>query len=200
MDLEQVEHKICQYLQLWILYAEISVDLKRKSKLSRESAVTACKVYGSYISDSVRQVDEVMKLFYMEKELRIIKNRGHFPVATITQQGTKIETIKDKEKVLKAVDAETVEMIKAVRKSEENYERKQEEAKNRDQQLRLTRQTNRSDFKFLHNGQQHTNQKWQNKDGSASHTLRHKCNMSLLSPRPTQPLTAIDMNHQRMTQ
>ena len=37
MDLEEVEHKIRQYLQLWILYAEISVDLKRKSKLSRKA-------------------------------------------------------------------------------------------------------------------------------------------------------------------
>ena len=51
MDLEEVEYKIHQYLQLWKLYAEISVELKRKSKLSRESAVTACKVYRSYISD-----------------------------------------------------------------------------------------------------------------------------------------------------
>ena len=51
MDLEEVECKSCQYCQLWKLYAEISVELKRKSKLSRESAVTACKVYGSYISD-----------------------------------------------------------------------------------------------------------------------------------------------------
>ena len=51
MDLEEVEYKILQYCQLWKLYAEISVELKRKSKLSRESAVTACKVYGSYISD-----------------------------------------------------------------------------------------------------------------------------------------------------
>ena len=90
-----------------------------------------------------------MKLFCMEKELRIIKNRGHFPVPTITPQGTKIETIKDKEKVLKAVDGETVELIKAVRESEENYEREQEEAKNRDQQLRVTRQTNRADFDFF---------------------------------------------------
>ena len=40
-------------------------------------------------------------------------------------------------------------MIKAVRESEENYKREQEEAKNRDQQLRLTRQTSRSDFNFL---------------------------------------------------
>ena len=106
-------------------------------------------MYGLYISDILRQVDEVMKLFCMKKELRIIKNRGNFPVPTITQQGTKIETIKDKEKVLKAVDAETVEMIKAVRESKENYEREQEEAKNRGQQLRLTRQTNRSDFNFF---------------------------------------------------
>ena len=62
MDLEEVEGKICQYLKLWKLYAEISVELKRKSQLSWESAVTACKVYGSYISDILRQVDEVMKL------------------------------------------------------------------------------------------------------------------------------------------
>ena len=39
-------------------------------------------------------------------------------------------------------------MVKVVRRSEENYEREQEEAKNRDQQLKLTRQTNRSDFNF----------------------------------------------------
>ena len=90
-----------------------------------------------------------MKLFAMEKELRIIKNRGHFPVPVITPQGIKIETLQDKKKVLDAVDTEITEMIKAVRESEENYEREQEEAKSRDQQLRLTRQTNRSDFNFL---------------------------------------------------
>ena len=85
----------------------------------------------------------------MEKELRIIKNRGHFPVPTITPQGTKIETTKDKKKVLEAVDTEVVEMIRAVRESKEKYER-EEEAKNRDQlQLRLKRQTNRPDFNFL---------------------------------------------------
>ena len=51
MDLEEIEGKICQYLELWKLYAEISVELKRKSELSRESAVKVCKVYGSFISD-----------------------------------------------------------------------------------------------------------------------------------------------------
>ena len=51
MDLEEVEYKILQYCHLWKLYAEISVELKRKSKLSKESAVTACKVYAPYISD-----------------------------------------------------------------------------------------------------------------------------------------------------
>ena len=132
MDLEEVEYKIRQYCQLWKLYAEISVGLKRKSKLSWESTVTACKVYGSHISDILRQVDEVMKLFAMEKELRIIKNRGHFPVPVITPQGTKIKTLQDKNKVLEAVDTEIVEMIKAVRESEENHERA------RSQKLRST--------------------------------------------------------------
>ena len=35
MDLEEVESKILQYCQLWKLYAEISVELKRKSTLSQ---------------------------------------------------------------------------------------------------------------------------------------------------------------------
>ena len=95
MALEEIECKIHQYLQLWKLYAKISVKLKRKSELSQESAVTACKVYGPYISDILRQVDKVMKLFAMVKELRIIKSRGHFPIPTITPQGTKIETMHD---------------------------------------------------------------------------------------------------------
>ena len=96
MDLEEVEHKILQYCKLWKLYAEISVKLKRISKLSQESTVTACKVYGLYISDILRQVNEVMKLFTMEKELRIIKNRGHFPIPSITPQGSHHKAQKSK--------------------------------------------------------------------------------------------------------
>ena len=34
MDLEEVKHKICQYCQLWKLYAETSAELKRKTRLS----------------------------------------------------------------------------------------------------------------------------------------------------------------------
>ena len=83
MELEEIEEKICQYCKLWKLYAETSVELKRKSKLSRQDAVTACKVYRLYISD-ILQVNKVMTLFAMEKELRIIKNREYFPVPTTT--------------------------------------------------------------------------------------------------------------------
>ena len=89
MDLDEIEDKIGQYCQLWKLYTETSIELKRKSKLSWEKAVTACKVEGMYISDILLQVNEVLKLFAIEKELRIINNRGHFPVPKITQQGTK---------------------------------------------------------------------------------------------------------------
>ena len=146
MDLEEIEDKICEYCQLWKLYAETSVELKRKSKLSWENTVAACKVYSLYISDVLQQVNEVMKLFAKEKELRIIKNRGHFPVPEITPQGTKIENTKD---IDKALDKEVVEMIRAVRESEQNYEKEKEEARNKEQQVRLARQTNRSDFNFL---------------------------------------------------
>ena len=92
MDREEAEYKICQFCELWILYAENSVELKRRSELSQESAVAACKVYVPYISDIIRQLDKVMKIFAMEKELRSIKNRGYFPVPQITPQDSKIET------------------------------------------------------------------------------------------------------------
>ena len=51
MDREEAEYEIRQFCQLWILYADNSVELKRKSELSQESAVAACKVYVPYISD-----------------------------------------------------------------------------------------------------------------------------------------------------
>ena len=57
--------------------------------------------------------------------------------------------MQDWDKALEEVDMEVTEMIKAVRRSEENYERGQEQAKNRDEQLRLTRQTSRQDFNSL---------------------------------------------------
>ena len=71
------------------------------------------------------------------------KNRGYFPIPVITPQGKRIKPTQDQDKVFEAVNEEGTEMIKAVRQSQENYEREQEQAKNRDEQLRLTRQTNR---------------------------------------------------------
>ena len=67
MDLEEVENKYRQYMQLWILYADISIELRKKSELSKKSAVNACRVYGPYIADILPQVGEVIKLFSMEK-------------------------------------------------------------------------------------------------------------------------------------
>ena len=45
MDQEEANYKIRQYSQLWTMYADNSVELKRKSELSQESVVAACKVY-----------------------------------------------------------------------------------------------------------------------------------------------------------
>ena len=44
MDWEEIENKYRQHLQLLILYAETSIELKKKSGLSREIAVNACRV------------------------------------------------------------------------------------------------------------------------------------------------------------
>ena len=82
----------------------------------------------------------------MEKELRLIKNRGYFPVPQLAPEECKIETIRDKEVLLTEIDEIVVEMLNAIKESEENYKREQEQARIRDEQLRSTRQTSRSDI------------------------------------------------------
>ena len=82
----------------------------------------------------------------MEKELRPIKNRGYFPVPQLAPEECKIETIQDKEVLMKEINEIAVEMLNAIKESEENYKREQEQARIRDEQLRSTRQTSRSGF------------------------------------------------------
>ena len=82
----------------------------------------------------------------MEKELRSIKNRGYFPVPQLAPEECKIETIQDKEVLMREIDEIAVEMVNAIKESEENYKREQEQARIRDEQLRSARQTSRSDI------------------------------------------------------
>ena len=146
MPREEAKYKVCQYCHLWTMYADSSVELKKKSELSQESEVAACKMYVPYISDITRQIEEVVKIFAMEKELRSIKNRGYFPVPQLAPEECKIETIQDKEVLLTEIDEIVVEMLNAIKESEENYKREQEQARIRDEQLTSARQTSRSDL------------------------------------------------------
>ena len=146
MPREEAEYKVCQYCHLWTMYADSSVELKKKSELSQESAVAACKMYVPYISDITQQIEEVVKIFAMEKELRSNKNRGYFPVPQLAPEECKIETIQDKEVLLTEIDEIVVEMLNAIKESEENYKREQQQARIRDEQLRSARQTSRSDI------------------------------------------------------
>ena len=146
MPREEAKYKVRQYCHLWTMYADSSVELKKQSELSQESAVAACKMYVPYISDITRQIEEVVKIFAMEKELSLIKNRGYFPVPQLAQKECKIETIQDKEILIKEIDEVAVEMLNAIRESEENYRKEQEQARIREEQLRSARQTSRSDI------------------------------------------------------
>ena len=106
-------------------------------------------MYVPYISDIIRQVDELMKIFAIERELRSIKNRGYFPVPQITPQESKIESAQDKDKILEMVDEIATAMFQAVTQSEEAHRREQEQARARDEQLRSVRQTDRSGLNYL---------------------------------------------------
>ena len=90
MPIEEAEYKVRQYCHLWTMYADSSVELKKKSELSQESALAACKMYVLYISDITHQIEEVVKIFPMEKELREIKNRGYSPVPHLAPRECKM--------------------------------------------------------------------------------------------------------------
>ena len=101
------------------------------------------------MSDIMKQLEEVRKIFAIEKELRTIKNRGYFPVPQINPKEEKIETTKDKDKILDRIDEIATAMIQAARQSEENLAREQDQVRARDQQLRSVRQTDRSGLNFF---------------------------------------------------
>ena len=66
----------------------------------------------------------------MEKELRLIKKRGYFPVPQLAPEECKIETIQDKEVLLTEIDEIVVEMLNAIKESEENYKRRARTSQN----------------------------------------------------------------------
>ena len=86
------------------------------------------------MSDITRQLEEVRKIFAIEKEVRTIKNRGYFPVPHVNPQEEKIETAKDKDRILERIDKIAMAMIQAARQSEEtlleNKNRQQLETNN----------------------------------------------------------------------
>ena len=152
MDMNEIEEKMQRYCQLWVLYTKLwvlytqaSCELTRRSKILQEEAAKACKVYGPYIRDVLQQVEEVMTLFVMEKELRNIKGRGHFPIPTITPHNTKIENHQQSRKTLEAVDKKLIRILNAVKESGNTYEKEQEAAR---QHARAARPTHRTQYNF----------------------------------------------------
>ena len=67
----------------------------------------------------------------------------------IIPQEEKIETVRDKDKILEKIEEIATAMIQASRQSEENFAREQEQARARDEQLRSVRQTDRSGLNFF---------------------------------------------------
>ena len=62
-------------------------------------------------------------IFVMEKELRGLKGRGHFPIPNIMPHGTRVETPHHIIKFLEAVDEEIVHIVTTVRESDRDYEK-----------------------------------------------------------------------------
>ena len=127
------------------MYADALIQLKGASKLHHNKAVAACKIYGSHISDLLKQFEEMMKLFAIENELRAIQHREQIPYPTINPLEERIENRKHRDKLMKEVDDKLVLVLRRVETIEGNYQR-EKEAKQKEQQATLARQPNRPEF------------------------------------------------------
>ena len=67
----------------------------------------------------------------------------------ITPLDSKIETARDKDKMLETVNEMAAAMLQAITESEEAYMREQNQARARDEQLRSARQSDRSGFNYF---------------------------------------------------
>ena len=150
MDIREMEENLGQYGQLCLLYAEASCELTRRSKLSQEEAIWACKVYEPYIRDVLQQADMAIAIFVMEKELRGLKGRGHFPIPTTTPYGVRVETTHHINKFLEAVDEEIVHIVTTIRESDREYEKEKERARIRDQQTQASRSIHEARIQLPH--------------------------------------------------
>ena len=128
MDIGEIKEKIGQYCQLWELFADTSCKLTAKSKVSQQEAARACKVYRPYICYILEQVDAVITLFMMEKELRNLKGKGQFPIPQITPKGIRIKPPHNVKKALGAVDKVVVQILNTIRESERILGRKRKKA------------------------------------------------------------------------
>ena len=155
MPREEAEYKVRQYCHLWMMYADSSVELKKKSELSQESAVAACKMYVPYISDIVRQIEEVVKIFAIEKELRLIKNRGYFPVPQLAPEECKIETIQDKEVLLTEIDQQQLRYEQRNQNYLNRYDNNQDRNRYDNNQDRNRFDNRRRPNKYQHHRNQH---------------------------------------------
>ena len=144
MDLDEIQYHIGQYCKLWTLYADMSIQLKQASKLPQDKAVANYKIYGSHISDLLKQFDEITKLFAIENELRAIRGRELIPCPTFNPQEERIESKGDKDKLMKEINDELVPVLRKIENIETNYQ-KEKEAKQKEQ-ARLTRQPNRPEL------------------------------------------------------
>ena len=119
----------------------------------------------------------------------------------ITPNGIKIKTSKEKDRVLKEVDVEIEHMLKAVRRSEVNYKREQEEARNREQQLRLTSQTiGQTLISSQHNPSTAHLSEIATQGQISQQCISIQTPHDTITPQPTQPQMAIATNCWQMTQ
>ena len=81
----------------------------------------------------------MVKIFAMEKELRLIKNRGYFPVPHLAPRECRIETNQDKETLIKEIDEVAVEMLIAIRESEENYKKRAGTGQNQRRAIKISK-------------------------------------------------------------
>ena len=83
MSEAEVWSKLSTYAELCQLYANASCELSRRARKFPKRRIRACELLEPYINDILEQMDAVIAIFAMEKELRKYKGMRDFTMPNL---------------------------------------------------------------------------------------------------------------------
>ena len=213
MSLREFERNINQYSNLCRMYGRASCKLFRCSSISEEVITRAYDKLQPHIGDILDQVEKGQSLFRMEREIRNQKGRGRLQIPYIIPKEKTINTTKELQEFIEAVDNNLTNIIISSRNQEEEFENREKARKEEEERLRqeqITQRNRQSPMEFNFHNITSTPLRGESNRAQLSDTVFHTANNNRqmnrgvnFNPNPTHHLysnTSVNNSSDEYTQ